>query len=231
VSQELGVVRAYHTYDLLLVAASCGTLAIFEIWASKLNQLDEIIMNTGVIFSIKNTTRPGIFVLGCDDGLHFAQLELRAKQSPETGFSLKMVLIKGMSLFEGHCVRSIIQIRHDELMVADYNSAGFYFLNTDQRRLTLLEDQDSQNNECIKMAQIPFYHPTELPFVIALTRKGLFLLDVKFRRQFLLRAGSFRDFVTMQRDEYDDPPAKLIFSEFIPSLGGNTPGTWSIDSI
>ena len=109
-------------------------------------------------------------------------------------------------------------------MVADFKQPGYFLFHVGQHSLVQFNDPDGKNTECTKLELIPFYDPIELPFAFAMTKQGLYLLDVKFRRQWLLKTGQFRDITTIQRDILDEPPARLIYSKYEKNV-------WSLHSL
>jgi hypothetical protein len=78
--------------------------------------------------------------------------------------------------------------------------------------LTQLPDLDDENTECSKMVKIPLFNATELPYVIALTKHGLYLVNTKHKKHWMMLSLSIRDFIIVQNSELQESPAKLVYT-------------------
>jgi len=143
-----------------------------------------------------------------DSGLHFCKLI----SASENEWKFDSVSIPGAEPPLGMKIRACIQTRQGELLFSDFNNCGFMMYDLAHRSLVQLPDSDMENSECTKLLKIPLFDAKEMPYVFALTRNGLHLINVKVKKHWILLSMPIRDFIVVQNSELQESPGKLVYT-------------------
>ena len=117
-------------------------------------------------------------------------------------------------LFADKMFRTGVLLKPWLLLLADFYTPGYMLVDCKMRLLVqTIQEPSPQNKECLKIEKLPFYDYDALPYVLTLTATGLNLVNVRARRCFTFKAGSFKDFSLQVFGEMLNPVARLIYSQ------------------